>query len=200
VQEILKTVPIHRYDKSMIVDARIMRLDRTLAKNFIDAKWWQLDGVSSAVRQEEADRGWNWTREIGSIRTKPTWGAVGIMCADDFVEGVMTYRIDAKSCLEPNLGAFYIDRIASAPRNRAWLVQNPLYRGIGSAMLLWAVTESYSLGLEGRISLDSVQTPTTINFYTHKGFSQLAPPKDGLTSFELPKASAENWLIKEGLL
>ncbi len=81
-----------------------------------------------------------------------------------------------------------------------WLVFQPFYKGVGTVLLYWAVIESYNAGLRGRVSLESLPTPSTVNFYKNKGFVRidLTQPSDDLVDYELPESAALTWLKQEG--
>ena len=93
-----------------------------------------------------------------------------------------------------------MDRIATAPRNRPWVVEPPKYQGIGSVLLLAAVRHSYLLGLGGRVWLSSLPSERTRKFYRDRGFEVIFQDSDGMIGFELPAAAAEKWLEKRGYL
>jgi GNAT superfamily N-acetyltransferase len=95
-------------------------------------------------------------------------------------------------------GAVYADRLATAPRNRPWLVGSPRYRGVGTVLLLAAVRQSYLLGLGGRVGLASLPSERTRGFYSRRGFQVIFERKDGMIEFELPTALAVAWLEEEG--
>jgi GNAT superfamily N-acetyltransferase len=198
--DLLKTTSLALYDGSGRHNASIVRLTRDLAQTQIDGKWWALEDVPQSERKYEIDRKWKWAKEVGSHRNQLVWDAVGVICSEDFVEGAMIYRVDAKSLLDVGEGAIYVELIASAPRNRPWLVTAPLYKGVGSALLLWAVSESYRLGLGGRVWLESTQTPSTLRFYERRGFVRIEEIDDEVARFEISRKRAEKWLREEGLL
>lgn len=116
------------------------------------------------------------------------------------IEGAIAYRIDAESRLQPGDGAVFVDRIATAPRNRPWVLEPPKYRGIGSILLLAAVRHSYLLGLGGRVWLTSLPSERTQKFYQDRGFEVIFEDEDGMIDLELPAVAAEKWLKKRGFL
>jgi len=134
--------------KNRITEAALVRLDRKLAKTKIDGCWWNIS-ASKKIRESEGDHHWEWRRELGKYKNNLAWEALAVCSDSGEVEGAILYRIDAKSQIDDGKGAIYVDRIATAPRNRPWLV-SPEYRGIGSILLLAAVRQSYYLGLGGR--------------------------------------------------
>lgn len=116
------------------------------------------------------------------------------------IQGAIVYRINAESQLEPGRLAIYGEYLATAPRNRPWLVNPPHLRGVGRGLLLAAVTHSYQLGLEGRIWLTSLPSERTRDFYVNLGFEVIFQKPDGTIDFELPSARALEWLKDEGYL
>jgi GNAT superfamily N-acetyltransferase len=166
----------------------------------IDEKWWNLTNVSSEDIDNEADSHWKWDWIAGEYSSGSVKECVAILSKDNYIEGALAYQFSAKSALEPSEGTVYVGWLATAPRNRGWLVDAPIYRGIGTGLLYWAVRESYNAGLGGRISLESLPTPSTISFYEHKGFvrTDLSQPADNLVEYELPVSAAQAWLQEEG--
>ncbi len=112
----------------------------------------------------------------------------------------MIYHFNAKSKLDPTNGSVYVERVASAPHNRKRLVNQPFYKGVGTVLLYWAVIESYNAGLRGRVSLESLPTAITVQFYEHRGFvrTDLTQPTSGLVDYELPELAALAWLKEKG--
>jgi GNAT superfamily N-acetyltransferase len=153
--------------------AQIVSLTRELAKLRIDAQWWQLPGVASRVRGAENDHGWQWRTEVGALVNQRWWECVAVSTDDGELQGGMILRLDAKSFLDDSLGAVHVHAIATAPRNRDWLVSQPQFRGVGSALLRHAVARSYELGLEGRVNLFAFDDPRTISFYENRGFDRI---------------------------
>ncbi len=197
--ELPETISILDVERGVRVGARLVRLDRKLAAQQIDGTWWEID-VSKRKRSEEGDHHWIWRKLVGELRLDLAWDALAIQSASGNVEGAMTYRIDAKSQLDPGKGVVYVDRLATAPRSRPWLVDPPKYKGIGSVLLLCAVRESYALGLEGRVWLTSLPSERTRQFYRKRGFQEIFQDEDGMIDFELPTKRAEEWLQQAGYL
>lgn len=185
--------------RNVRVKARLVRLTRQLAAKEIDGTWWTLP-ASKFVRKNEDDNHWPWRKIVGQNHAKLTWEALAVQSASGSIEGAISYRIDAKSQLQLGEGAVYVDRIATAPRNRPWVVEPPKYRGIGSVLLLAAVRHSYRLGLGGRVWLTSLPTERTRKFYRDRGFEVIFEDSDGMIDFELPAAAAEEWLKRRGFL
>jgi GNAT superfamily N-acetyltransferase len=179
--------------------AQLVRLTRELASQEIDGKWWHLP-VSKSVRRKDGDNHWNWRRIVGFSDRNGAGEALAVQSHEGEIEGAIVYRIDAKSQLQPGAGAIYVEYIAAAPRNRPWVVEPPIYQGIGTILLLAAVRHSYLLGLRGRVWLSSLPSEHTRNFYRNRGFEMLFKDADGIMGMELPEAAAAKWLMEKGFL
>ena len=197
---VLKRIQILRASDNQMIDAKIVRLTTDDARERIDKIWWKLPNVSAEDMNDEGDFHWDWERLTKIYGNKVLHESIAVLSQDDYLEGAMIYHFNAKSKLEPNKGSVYVERVSSAPRNRNWLVNDPFYKGIGTVLLYWAVRESYNAGLGGRVSLESLPTPTTVQFYEHKGLvrTDLSQPTNGLVDYELPKTAALVWLQKQG--
>ncbi len=183
--------------KNRNIEATLVRLDRHLAKTKIDGTWWNIP-VSKATRMNEEDHHWEWRKLVGLHHKSLAWEAIAVCSDSGEVEGAILYRIDAKSRIDDEKGAIYVDRIATAPRNRPWLV-SPEYKGIGSTLLLTAVRQSYYLGFGGRVWLESLPSVQTRNYYSKRVCQVISEREDGI-SLELTVANAEKWLESEGYL
>lgn len=179
------------------VDAQIVELSRSLAQKQVDGKWWALTGVSRSMRENEDDHHWKWAKLVGEHRNDLKWESAAVLLGDGSVEGAMQYRIDALSFKEANAPAIFVDRLATAPHNRPWLVQQPHYRGIGEGLLLLAVVHSYVLGFDGCATLLSFDTPKTTGFYAKRGFETVGT-EEGLVMMELTPKSARSFLVAQG--
>ncbi len=180
------------------VTAQVVRLTRSLAKTKIDGTWWKIP-LSSNIKEEE-DHHWVWRKSVGQHRNNLKWEAVAVQSSGGDVEGAILYRIDAKSQIAEGEGAVFVDLLATAPRNRPWVVSSPDYRGVGAVLLLVAVRQSYLLGLGGRVWLNSLPSERTRKFYRKQGFQVIFENDDGTIGYELPSNRAEQWLKNEGYL
>ena len=178
--------------------ATLVELTKEMARDDIDKVWWTAAGLANTIY--ERDNHWKWEKVAREYSKDALHACVAVLSQQGYIEGAIAYQFAAKSVLEPNFSSVYIDRLATAPRNRAWLLSDPIYKGIGSALLYLAVLESYLSGLDGRIVLQSLPTIETMNFYQNKGFvrTDMAQSMTGLIDYELPKAAALAWLRKEG--
>lgn len=198
--DVLKRIQILRASDNQMVDAEIVRLTTDEARERIDKIWWKLPDVSAEDMNDEGDFHWDWERLTRIYGNKILHECIAVLSQEDYLEGAMIYHFNAKSKLEPNKGSVYVERVSSAPRNRNWLVNEPFYKGIGTVLLYWAVRESYDAGLRGRVSLESLPTRNTVQFYEHKGFvrTDLSQPTNDLVDYELPEIAALVWLQKQG--
>ncbi len=189
--ELLKTV-----DGTAVAE-KVGKLTRRLAQERIDSKWWELPEVSKRQRRQENDHHWQWAKRVGELKNDRWHEAVAAQTDDDDVQGAILYWVNTKSFVDERLGAVQVEALATAPRNRPWLVESPLYRGVGEALLLRAVIHSYLLKLDGRVNLIAFEDPRTIAFYKRRGF--VAAGYDGdLPRFELTSIAGTEWLREEG--
>jgi hypothetical protein len=126
-----------------IVQARFVRLTRPVAKVKIDATWWQDLGASTEMRKKENDNSWHWAKRLGDLRNDRWHESFAIEAQDGNIQGAILYWLNTRSFVESEKGAVYLEALATAPRNRPWLVSSPLYRGVGENLLLRAAVHSY---------------------------------------------------------
>jgi GNAT superfamily N-acetyltransferase len=196
---LLEDVTLFDVQQSVEVQARLVRLTRDLAARRIDGEWWNLE-VPRSLRAEEDDHHWSWKKIVGEHRSDRSWEALAVESAGGAIEGAIVYRIDALSRIDLGEGTVYADRLATAPRNRRWLVGDQSYQGVGTVLLLAAVRHRYLLGLGGRVLLTSLPRERTRDFYAQRGFEVIFEREDGMIDFELPTAKAVAWLEDEGYL
>ena len=103
------------------------------------------------------------------------------------------------SALEPAKRAIFVDRIATAPANRDYLVGSPHFRGVGEALLRYAVAESWFYTFGGCVNLFPV---ANVDFYLKRKFkpTTVTDPKTGDVLYELSAADGESWLRESGVL
>jgi hypothetical protein len=199
--QILSQVQIFSTQRNQMIDANLIRLTADLAKTNIDDVWWNLPNVSNDELMNENDSHWNWEELVKYYPSKlPKTECVAILSQNNYIEGAMIYHFHGITKLSSSNGSVQIERVATAPHNRKFLSNQPIYKGAGTVLLYWALVESYKVGLGGRISLESLPTPDTIRFYNNKGFirTNLTQPVDDLVDFELPETAALAWLKNEG--
>lgn len=198
----LNTIQVQRVDDGRFAEATIVRLTIDMAQKMIDETWWNLPESILRDIKDEGDSRWKWAKIVDEYNGSSLRECVAVLSKEGYIEGCVAYKFNVKSQLEPNEGCAYIGWLATATHNRNWLVNKPIYKGIGSGLVYWVVKESYKAGLGGRVFLQSLPTQNTLDFYKKKGFvrTNLSQPKTGLISYELPKSAAEAWLRKEGAL
>ncbi len=176
------------------VPAQLIELTPALAQSRINALWWRHPDLT--IVSPEGDGHWNWQTIAQNYASNPLRLCVAPLSSENYLEGALAYRFDAKSQLEPGCGCVYIGWLATAPRNRKWICPQPVYAGVGGDLVLHAVRESYLNGLGGRVFLQSLRTPQTRAFYEGKGFVMVSesPRQDGLINYELPTVAAQRWL------
>lgn len=180
--------------------ARIVRLTRNMASSGITGRWWANLGISERRRSEERDHHWNWTKLVGGLRGDAFAHAIAVVTPDDQIQGALIYRLNGRSFLSrPSLSA-HGERLATAPRNRDGLVDSPSYRGVGTTLIRFAVCHSYEVGLEGRMTLFSLPSLKTQEFYRRLGFQETGEASDGMMLYELTPESATNILTALGKL
>ena len=190
-------IDLVRAGDNHIDQAQLIRLTRAVAKTKIDAMWWQDLGASTEMRKKENDNSWQWAKRLGELRNNRWHESLAVETHDGNIQGAILYWLNTRSFAENDKGAVYIEALASAPRNRPWLVPSPLYRGVGEGLLLRATLHSYVVGLEGRVNLLSFRDQRTASFYKNRGF-EIVGEEEGLDQMELSPAKAFQWLKDEG--
>ena len=180
-------------------DASIVSLTREIAKHQMDAAWWQIGG-SKSDRQKEGDHAWSWTKIVGEVRQDRFANLVAVQTPDGEIQGAIKYLFDGESLLQPGEPSIFVEYLAAAPQNREWLVNPPKYRGVGTALVFYAVCDSWISGRQGRVTLVSLSSEKTREFYTRRGFSEVSTLEDGNVEFEMTSIAAERWLRQRGML
>jgi GNAT superfamily N-acetyltransferase len=176
--------------------AKIIELTYDIVDSKIMAGWW--NNPKTAIELNEKDSHWSWDKLAHSASVRSNYIAVGLLSEEDNIEAAMIYKLT--DALKNGDLAGYIAFIATAPRNREHLNKDVLYKGCGSALMYWALRESYKIGYEGRIRLESLKTENTLNFYRSKGFDELGENETdkNLIDFELGSDAASAWMKKQG--
>src|SRR5262245_58933842 len=130
MEEVVARIEITRAIDNTIVTAKLVKLTRDLAQREIDAKWWVLPAESKSRRELEGDHSWKWSKIIGELRNNRWCETFAVQTDDDEVQGAILYRLNTRSFVNKNEGAIYVEGLATAPRNRPWLVDFPVYRGV----------------------------------------------------------------------
>jgi hypothetical protein len=190
-------INVRREADRLTVEARIVELTRPLAKSKIDVNWWQDLGVPTQIRKNENDNSWQWAKRLGELRQNRWHEAVAVETEDGEIQGAILYWLNTGSLVDREKGAVHVEALATAPRNRPWLVSSPVYRGIGENLLLRTTLHSYVVGFKGRLNLLSFPDERTISFYENRRF-EIVGEDDGLVQMELPSSKALEWLREEG--
>lgn len=191
---LLGTVKITRASNKEEVPAQVVELTPAIAQTRIDRQWWSYPDL--VIVKSEGDQHWVWESIVLQEGQGLLNQCVALLSEEDYVEGAMVYRLDVKSKLEIGEGTLYISWLATAPRNRRWICLSPIYQRIGPVLLCWAIRQSYLNGLGGRISLQSLPTAKTREFYESSGFvrTDLSQSDQGLIDYELPTVTAQKLL------
>ena len=185
--------------------ATIVPLTRDLAKHCITSAWWTGLDVSPERRRQEPDHHWNWTKLVGEWRGRWYSECVAVQTEDGSVQAAAIYQVNTLSVLDSASDgepapAVYVGYLATAPRNRGWLVPAPAYRGGGTALLMRAAVHSYQLGFGGRVNLASLPHARTEAFYTDFGIERTEVVKESMVIYELRPEQAQAKLTHAGLL
>lgn len=192
-----ETIQLSATSSNATCIASLVQLTRDLAQIKIDATWWALPGVSKTLRQQENDHTWQWAKRIGELRNNRWHEAVAVTTEDTEVQGAILYQFNATSFVDASKPAVFVEALATAPRNRPWLVGHANYSGIGTGLLFRAVCHSYLQGYEGRVNLMAFDDSRTLAFYEHRGF-EVVGHEEGLPLLELSQETAYTWLRKDG--
>jgi GNAT superfamily N-acetyltransferase len=194
------TITLTQCATGSTMQAAIVPLTGDLAQRRIGARWWAGLGASAAQRGAEPDHHWDWTKLVGYYRNDPFVECLAVQTPDEDIQGAMIYHVNGRSVLEPGAGSVIGDRLATAPRNRSWLVAAPAYQGAGTGLLLRSVAHSYKLGLKGRMNLFALPIPRTTEFYEGLDFVPTDVEQDDTILYELPADRAIAWLRRTGIL
>ncbi|MGL5871073.1 MAG: hypothetical protein ACRC2R_01685 [Xenococcaceae cyanobacterium] len=108
------------------------------------------------------------------------------MECENITQGLIIIEIDChRSRIESGKNLIYVDYLTTAPWNRQSIQLPPMYRGVGTALLSFAIKRSFELEYKGRIGLHAL--PLAEKFSTKIGLLNLGSDtsKQGLSYFEL---------------
>ena len=179
------------------VRARIVHLHRGLARDRIDGVWW--GKLNELTGPRDRDEHWEWGSIADQCGVRGGW-CKGAETPDGHIQGAIAYTANGRSLLEPGEVSLYVAYVATAPWNRGWLVDRPMYRGTGGRLILHASLHSYVLGLKGRLRLSALPSQNTIDFYGSMGFTELDGNEDRTINMELSADKAMAWFEREGIL
>lgn len=183
--------------------------DAIEASHLLDWKGhWQPALMS--VLQELARRGvppgqwpqswhWDWPAKTAQVQGLLGFRGFSVVCAG-MTQGLM--RVDlTKSGREPSQAGkplVYVDYLEVAPWNRPDLGRTPRLKGVGTALIVAAVSLSHEEEFKGRIGLHSL--PQADAFYRERcGMTDLGPDAayQNLRYFEMTPAQAQAFLEEE---
>lgn len=178
--------------------AAIVELNREVAQQRIDAVWWNELDSKILVRSpdEESDRDWDWRALMSQILNKRRGSGWAVQSDDGTIHAAMRLFIGETSAFDATKQTVYIDRLATSPNNRNWLVSEPYCRGAGTALVVFAVAYSLELGLEGRVNLAAADAEP---FYEGIGFAPTTQVREGATIWELSSNRAREFLAGMGV-
>ena len=144
------------------------------------------------------DQGWDWRQKIDIYGGRLSKVSFAIEC-NGKTQGLMLADLGSRTSKirgEEGLPLVYIDFIAVAPWNRPVLAEEPRYKGVGSVLLVTAISLSIDEEMEGRIGLHSL--PQSEGFYAeYCGMTSHGPEGDeGLHYFEMTADQAHDFLVR----
>lgn len=172
-----------------IADIECLNHQRSVANIEIDKAWWT-DLHKFGLKRDpngEPDRDWDWRGICSRASNRRDCEVRGIRTKDGHIQAATSYFIEKRSALVPDKKTIYIDRIATAPWNRAWLVNDPQYNRCGLALIRYVVAHSRMLGLEGRVNLTAV---AHVDFYLSLGFVETQERNGDGSIYELSTEAA----------
>lgn len=134
---------------------------------------------------------WNWRKKVERIEGLLAFRTLAMTCQDS-LQGLMQVNT-ANVCRLPEQAGkhlAYVDYIETAPWNRADIVPDARFRGVGVTMLRAAIEISHEDGFQGRIGLHSL--PRSEAFYMRCGMTDLGidGTYENLRYFEMTAAQA----------
>ncbi|MEH1830576.1 MAG: GNAT family N-acetyltransferase [Nostoc sp.] len=117
--------------------------------------------------------------------TTKTYERLALEC-EAITQGLMILELYCyRSLLASTKNLVYVDYLTIAPWNRRSIENPPMYKGVGSSLLKFAIEHSFDLDYKGRIGLHSL--PGAENFYAKFGMVDLGydSNKQGLRYFEI---------------
>jgi hypothetical protein len=168
----------------------IVSLSTTDAKNFIDAKWWDLDEQGNAPDIE-----WEWAKIVQKHQYKGDFDRLCIKNNAGEIIGAMILYVDGLSVIDKGERAVMITWLATEPKSRHSCL-NRRYTKIGKALVQLAVRISNSLGFAGKVVAGSLLESES--FYLKLGFTKTdLKNNEQLNFLELSSSAASQLLADE---
>ena len=166
------------------IKARYLLVAATRAHLSIHENEWR-----PALRDLRAlDAEWTWCLDFEHDELPFEWRETYALTSSDG-------RVHVLMSIEFQEDQAYIERLAIAPCNRG---DNRVV-GVGAALFLHAVGRSIDRGLQGRVTLHSLEDPRTVAFYERMGMRQCgvdAVDGSNMRHFELLPVDAESLLAR----
>lgn len=180
-------LPLFRVKDSALIEAELWNLSSKHISDF-ETFWKQ-----RLLNSSEEDSHWSWIDKFLKLAT-PNYERYALEC-ESITQGLMVLELDCyRSLLEPNKNLVYVDYLTIAPWNRRSIENPPMYKGIGSSLLNFAITRSFDLDYKGRLGLHSL--PNAEDFYKRFGMVDFGydSKKQGLRYFEISSDTAREIL------
>lgn len=127
------------------------------------------------LRQSEEDSHWDWGKKYELYKFQPSYEKYALEI-DGITQGLMFIELDMhRSRLNKGKHAVYVEYLSTAPWNRG-LAHKRVYRGVGSAMLAYAIHRSVALEYKGRMGLHALSRAEP--FYERFGMQKFEPDAD----------------------
>ncbi len=141
------------------------------------------------LKQSEEDTHWDWGKKYELFRLQPSYEKYAVE-VKDITQGLMFIELDMhRSRLDKGKNAVYVEYLSTAPWNRG-SSSNRAYRGVGSALMAYAIHRSVELEYKGRIGLHAL--PRAEPFYERFGMDKFERDADkyDLRYFEIASDKA----------
>jgi hypothetical protein len=187
------------------VIARLVELDRRLAREMIDKRWWYEPWITHEARRwfraNKRDYYWSWASLVGEVRNQWWVEKVALQTPDGEIQGAIILDPTGQSILDPDEGTLYVKYVVAAPRNRAEFERfsgRALYKGTGCALLYSAMQMSLKRSLGGRLTLQPLND--VVGWYVNRhGFVDTGHPSDGDTNYLELRPEPAQAAIEEAL-
>ena len=190
---------LHQQSGEFVNAELIDRIDTAFAKRAEDS--WQTFLAAARAEALATNRlfpvvdhdHWKWVEKVRLTERLLPYPTLGIEC-DGKVQGLMLVETDGhfgRLGLQLGTPLVYVNLLATAPWNLPGVVEQPLYRGVGTVMLAEAVSMSVDLGFKGRLGLHSL--PKSQGWYERLGMICLEadPTKQNLKYYEMTPEQAQ---------
>ncbi|WP_414546257.1 GNAT family N-acetyltransferase [Nostoc sp. CCY0012] len=165
------TVRLIRGQDSMTVEADLVDLTQKHADDYT-LQWKEQLRLFG-----QEDKFWDWDFKLEFIISRQANREGYAIEYEGETQGLMIIETQLHgSRLAEGQRLVYVDGIASAPWNREMIQRPPKYKGVGTALLIFARTRSLELGYEGRVGLHSL--PGAEQFYDLQGMIDVGEDED----------------------